>query len=166
MKMLRGMHDTLAVWWVNVHPIKTQYRFASCVCSQGQNAYGAFTSPNSVPKVLLKKEICKAYVFKREERTAQKPAFRLQGNINDRPKSLISILLIWILIFLYLFFFYWLFIYSFIYKDLLIIIIWNHTVAVFRHTRRGHQISLQMVVRHHVVAGIWTQDLWKSSLCS
>ena len=41
------------------------------------------------------------------------------------------------------------------------IIICNYAVAVFRHTRRGHQISLQMVVSHHVVAGIWTQDLWK-----
>jgi len=41
-----------------------------------------------------------------------------------------------------------------------------YTVAVFRHTRRGHQISLQMVVNHHVIAGIWTQDLWKSSQCS
>uniref|UniRef100_A0ABK0KX42 Poly(A) binding protein interacting protein 2 n=1 Tax=Rattus norvegicus TaxID=10116 RepID=A0ABK0KX42_RAT len=28
------------------------------------------------------------------------------------------------------------------------------TVAVFRHTKRGHQISLQMVVSHHVVSGI------------
>uniref|UniRef100_A0ABK0LEQ8 MIA SH3 domain containing n=1 Tax=Rattus norvegicus TaxID=10116 RepID=A0ABK0LEQ8_RAT len=26
--------------------------------------------------------------------------------------------------------------------------------AVFRHTRRGHQIPLQMLVSHHVVAGI------------
>jgi hypothetical protein len=40
-----------------------------------------------------------------------------------------------------------------------------YTVAVFRHTRRGHQIPLQMVVSHHVVAGIFTQDLWKSSQC-
>jgi hypothetical protein len=39
-------------------------------------------------------------------------------------------------------------------------------VAVFRHTRRWHQISLQIVVSHHVVAGNWTQDLWKSSRCS
>jgi hypothetical protein len=38
-------------------------------------------------------------------------------------------------------------------KDLFIIIN-KYTVAVFRHTRRGHQISLQMVVSHHVVAGI------------
>jgi hypothetical protein len=28
-----------------------------------------------------------------------------------------------------------------------------YAVAVFRHTRRGHQIPLQMVVSHHVVAG-------------
>jgi hypothetical protein len=34
------------------------------------------------------------------------------------------------------------------------IIIHKYTVAVFRHTRRGRQISLQMVVSHHVVAGI------------
>ena len=38
-----------------------------------------------------------------------------------------------------------------------------YTVAVFRHIRRGHQILLQMVVSHHVVARNWTQDLWKSS---
>jgi hypothetical protein len=34
--------------------------------------------------------------------------------------------------------------------------------TVFRHTRRGHGIPLQMVVSHHVVSGNWTQDLWKS----
>jgi hypothetical protein len=45
-------------------------------------------------------------------------------------------------------------------------IISKYTVADFRHTRRGHQISLQMVVSHHVVAGIWTQDLQKNSQCS
>jgi hypothetical protein len=38
------------------------------------------------------------------------------------------------------------------------------TVDVFRHTRRGRQIPLQIVVSHCVVAG--TQDLWKSSQCS
>jgi hypothetical protein len=37
---------------------------------------------------------------------------------------------------------------------LLLIIMSKYTVAVFRHTRRGRQISLQMVVSHHVVAGI------------
>jgi hypothetical protein len=34
------------------------------------------------------------------------------------------------------------------------------------HVRRGHQISLQMVVSHHVIAGNQTQNLWKSSQCS
>jgi hypothetical protein len=43
-------------------------------------------------------------------------------------------------------FFFFLKIYSFI--------ICKYTVAVFRHSRRGRQISLQMVVSHHVVAGI------------
>jgi hypothetical protein len=52
----------------------------------------------------------------------------------------------------------------FFFKDLFIVC--KYTVAVFRHTRRGHQISFQVVVSHHVVAGIWTQDLWKSSQCS
>jgi len=32
--------------------------------------------------------------------------------------------------------------------------VYEYTVAVFRHTRRGHQIPLQMAVSHHVVAGI------------
>jgi hypothetical protein len=31
---------------------------------------------------------------------------------------------------------------------------YEYTVAVFRRTRRGSQISLQMVVNYHVVAGI------------
>ena len=48
----------------------------------------------------------------------------------------------------------------------LFIIISKYTVAVFRRTRKGHQISLQVVVSHHEVAGIWTQDLRKSSQCS
>ena len=43
-------------------------------------------------------------------------------------------------------------------KDLFIITC-KYIVAVFRHTRRGCQISLLMVVSHHVVAGIGTQDL-------
>jgi hypothetical protein len=33
-------------------------------------------------------------------------------------------------------------------------VICKYTVVVFRHSRRWHQISLQMVVSHHVVAGI------------
>ena len=31
--------------------------------------------------------------------------------------------------------------------------LYEFTVAVFRHTIRGHQVLLQMVVSHHVVAG-------------
>jgi hypothetical protein len=50
----------------------------------------------------------------------------------------------------------------FFFKDLFINIC-KYTVAVFRHSRRGSQISLRMVVSHHVVAGIWTLDLWESS---
>jgi hypothetical protein len=42
-------------------------------------------------------------------------------------------------------------------------IICKYTVAVFRHSRRESQISLRMIVSHHVVAGIWTPDLRKSS---
>jgi hypothetical protein len=49
-------------------------------------------------------------------------------------------------------------------KDLFIIIN-KYIVAVFRHTRKGHWISLQVVVSHHVVAGNWTQDLQKSNQC-
>jgi hypothetical protein len=41
--------------------------------------------------------------------------------------------------------------------------VYEYTVAVFRHTRRGHHIPLQMVVSHHVVAGNWIQDLWNVS---
>jgi hypothetical protein len=33
-------------------------------------------------------------------------------------------------------------------------IICKYAVAVFRHSRRGSQISLQMVVSYHLVAGI------------
>jgi hypothetical protein len=36
----------------------------------------------------------------------------------------------------------------------IIYFICKYTVAVFRHTRTGSQISLRMVVSHHVVAGI------------
>jgi hypothetical protein len=47
-----------------------------------------------------------------------------------------------------------------------IFFVYEYTVAIFRHTRRGHQIPLKMVVSHHVVAGDGVQDLWKSSQCS
>jgi hypothetical protein len=49
----------------------------------------------------------------------------------------------------YSFFLSFLKIYLFIY----LFIICKYPVAAFRHTRRGRQISLQMVVSHHVVAG-------------
>jgi hypothetical protein len=43
----------------------------------------------------------------------------------------------------------------FLKKDLFIYLfnVYEYTIALFRHTRRGHQIPLQMVVSHHVVAG-------------
>ena len=31
--------------------------------------------------------------------------------------------------------------------------LYKYSVAVLRHTRRGHQIPLQMIVSHHLVAG-------------
>ena len=52
-----------------------------------------------------------------------------------------------------------------IFLKIYLFIICKYTAAVFRHTRRGHQIPLQMVVSHHVVAGIWTQDHRKISQC-
>jgi hypothetical protein len=42
----------------------------------------------------------------------------------------------------------------FFFLNIYLFIICEHTVAVFRHTRRGHQITLQMVVSHHVVSGM------------
>jgi hypothetical protein len=53
-------------------------------------------------------------------------------------------------IYLCIYVFMYLFIYVFIY----LFIICKYTVAVLIYSRRGHQISLQMVVSHHVVAGI------------
>jgi hypothetical protein len=49
------------------------------------------------------------------------------------------------------------------FKKIYLFIICKYTVADFRHTRRGRQTSLWVVVSHHVVAGICTQDLRKSS---
>jgi hypothetical protein len=43
---------------------------------------------------------------------------------------------------------------SFFFLKIYLFIICKYTVAVFRYTRRGSQISLRMVVSHHVVAGI------------
>jgi hypothetical protein len=42
----------------------------------------------------------------------------------------------------------------FFFKDIYLFIICKYTVAVFRHMRRGRQISLSVVVSYHVVAGI------------
>jgi hypothetical protein len=50
---------------------------------------------------------------------------------------------------------YWIvFIYFFIFLKIYLFIICKYIVAVFRHSRRGSQISLWMVVSHHVVDGI------------
>jgi hypothetical protein len=48
------------------------------------------------------------------------------------------------------FFFFFLFFFLKIY----LFYVYEYTVAVFRHTRRGHQIPLKVVVSHHVVARI------------
>jgi hypothetical protein len=42
----------------------------------------------------------------------------------------------------------------FFFRFIYLFITCKYTVAVFRHSRRGSQILLQMVVSHHVVAGI------------
>jgi hypothetical protein len=46
------------------------------------------------------------------------------------------------------------FFFFFFFLKIYLFIICKYTVAVFRHSRRGHQISLRVVVSHHVVAGI------------
>ena len=58
------------------------------------------------------------------------------------------------------------FLLSFYKRVIYLFYVYEYTVAIFRHTRRGHQIPLRMVVSHHVSAENWTQDLWKSSQCS
>jgi hypothetical protein len=45
-------------------------------------------------------------------------------------------------------------VYFFFLKKICLFIICKYTVAVFRHSRRGSQILLQIVVSHHAVAGI------------
>jgi hypothetical protein len=42
----------------------------------------------------------------------------------------------------------------FFFFKIYLFIICKYIVAVLRHSRRGSQISLRMVVSHHVVAGI------------
>jgi hypothetical protein len=52
-------------------------------------------------------------------------------------------------------FLYFGFFFVFVFLKIYLFIICKYTVAVFRHSRRRRsQISLQMVVSHHVVAGI------------
>jgi hypothetical protein len=53
-----------------------------------------------------------------------------------------------------------------IFLKIYLFILYEYTVTLLTHTRWGDQIPLQTVVSHHMVAGIWTQDLWKSSQCS
>jgi hypothetical protein len=48
----------------------------------------------------------------------------------------------------------WLYSMFLFFLKIYLFIICKYTVAVFRHTRRGRQILLLMVVSHHVVAGI------------
>jgi hypothetical protein len=59
---------------------------------------------------------------------------------------------------LHILYFYFLKIYLFYVNE--------YNYSCLRHTRRGCQISLQMVVSHDDIAGNWIQDLWKSSQCS
>jgi hypothetical protein len=44
--------------------------------------------------------------------------------------------------------------FCFFFFKIYLFIICKYTVAVFKHSRRGSQILLRMVVSHHVVAGI------------
>ena len=41
----------------------------------------------------------------------------------------------------------------FLFFNIYLFSVYEYTVAVFRHPRRVHQISLQMVVSHHMVDG-------------
>jgi hypothetical protein len=61
------------------------------------------------------------------------------------PPHFLSFFLLWLSFQILNFFFFFFKIYLFI--------ICKYTVAVFKRTRRGRQISLWMVVSHHVVAG-------------
>jgi hypothetical protein len=40
-----------------------------------------------------------------------------------------------------------------LFLNIYLLYLFEYTVVVFEHTRREHQILLQMVVSHHVVAG-------------
>jgi hypothetical protein len=44
-------------------------------------------------------------------------------------------------------------IFFFFFFKIYLFYVYEYTIAVFRHSRRGRQITLQMVVSHHVGAG-------------
>ena len=50
-------------------------------------------------------------------------------------------------------------------KVLLILCRWGLYLCVYLPARRGHRMPLPTVVSRHVVAGPWSQVLWKSRLC-
>ena len=50
------------------------------------------------------------------------------------------------------------------YNFLTDLFVWMICLHVYLKVSRGHWIPLQMVVSHHVVAGNWTQDLWKNTV--
>ena len=43
--------------------------------------------------------------------------------------------------------------------------VYEYTIDVFKHTRRRHQMPLHLVLSQYVIAGNWTQELWKNSQC-
>jgi hypothetical protein len=69
---------------------------------------------------------------------------------------------------IYVSFMLWLYPISSLFFYLLVFFyLYEYTTTVFRHTlEKCIRSPLQMVVNHHVIAGNWTQDLWKSSQCS
>jgi hypothetical protein len=85
------------------------------------------------------------------------PCLRFSGSSGNNSKVFLTLgvtLAVWgmIMVVGYGFFLKY-FICVFIFKvDLFYV--YEDTVTVFRHIRRRHQIPLQMVVSHHVVAGI------------
>jgi hypothetical protein len=44
-------------------------------------------------------------------------------------------------------------VYVYFFLKIYLFYLYEYTIGVFRHTRRGHQIPLQMVMCYHVVAG-------------
>jgi hypothetical protein len=69
----------------------------------------------------------------------------LQGGAWFQPSQAVNpgLLLSFFCHFLFFFFFFNIYLFN----------VYEYTVAIFRHTRRGHRIPLQMVMSHHVVAG-------------